>query len=121
MKPVPMLIAGGLAVTTAVAAPIAVGATRPAAHAAKTSVAVTAKEFKFTLRPTTAKNGSVTFRVQNAGKVGHNFKIAGKTTPMIKPNKSATLTLSLKKGSYPYLCTVPGHSASGMKGTFKVT
>ena len=25
-----------------------------------------------------------------------------------------------KAGSYPYLCTVPGHAAAGMKGTFTV-
>jgi Copper binding proteins, plastocyanin/azurin family len=25
-----------------------------------------------------------------------------------------------KKGKFPYLCTVPGHAAAGMKGTFTV-
>jgi uncharacterized cupredoxin-like copper-binding protein len=25
-----------------------------------------------------------------------------------------------KKGSFPYLCTVPGHAQAGMKGTFVV-
>jgi uncharacterized cupredoxin-like copper-binding protein len=25
-----------------------------------------------------------------------------------------------KKGRYPYSCTVPGHAAAGMKGTFTV-
>ena len=25
-----------------------------------------------------------------------------------------------KKGKYPYLCTVPGHAAAGMKGVFTV-
>jgi uncharacterized cupredoxin-like copper-binding protein len=27
----------------------------------------------------------------------------------------------LKAGKYPYLCTVTGHAAAGMKGTFTVT
>jgi uncharacterized cupredoxin-like copper-binding protein len=108
------------AAITAALAPLAVGASHPGAHAAKTSVSVSAKEFKFTLKPTSAKHGSVTFRIKNAGKVDHDFKIAGKKTRKIKRGKSATLTVNLKKGSYKYLCTLPGHAASGMKGTFKV-
>ena len=28
--------------------------------------------------------------------------------------------VSLKKGSYSYLCTVKGHAASGIKGKFRV-
>jgi plastocyanin len=86
-----------------------------------TSVAVTGKEFKFTLSPKSAKAGSVTFRFTNRGKVKHDFKIAGKKTKLIGPGKSATLKVTLKKGSAPYLCTVPGHAASGMKGKLTVS
>lgn len=115
--PAVLALAGlGAAIT-----PAALGAGQPSANAAKTNVAVIAKEFKFSLRPTTAKNGSVTFRIVNAGKIDHDFKIAGKTTPKIHRGKSTTLTVNLKKGTYPYLCTVPGHAASGMKGSFRVT
>jgi uncharacterized cupredoxin-like copper-binding protein len=110
-----------LAVTGIALAPIALGAPGPGAHAAKAKVAVTAKEFKFTLKPTSARHGSVTFTIKNAGKIDHDFKIAGKKTAKIKRGKSATLTVKLKKGSYKYLCTLPGHAASGMKGTFKVS
>ena len=39
----------------------------------------------------------------------------------LKPGKSATLKVTLKKGSYKYICTVPGHASFGMKGTFKAT
>ena len=40
---------------------------------------------------------------------------------MIQPGKSAKLTVDFgKQGSYPYLCTVPGHAAAGMKGVFSV-
>jgi uncharacterized cupredoxin-like copper-binding protein len=114
----------------AVPAALALGATavvplataeNPPASAAKTRVAVTAKEFKFALRPTRARHGSVTFAIKNAGKVAHDFKIAGKKTRNIKPKRSTTLTVTLKKGSYKYVCTLPGHAASGMKGTFRVS
>jgi uncharacterized cupredoxin-like copper-binding protein len=40
---------------------------------------------------------------------------------MIAPGKTVSLTVKLTKGSKPYLCTVPGHSAAGMKGSLKVT
>ncbi len=34
--------------------------------------------------------------------------------------KSLIVTLKAK-GTYEYMCTVPGHAAGGMKGVFKVT
>ena len=40
---------------------------------------------------------------------------------MLQPGKSARLTVTfLKKGRFPYLCTVPGRAAAGMKGVFIV-
>ena len=40
---------------------------------------------------------------------------------MLQPGKSARLTVTFrKKGRFPYLCTVPGHAAAGMKGVFVV-
>ena len=70
---------------------------------------------------TAAKPGSVTFKVTNKGHVPHNFQINKKKTAMLSPGKSATLTVTFaKKGTYGYECTVPGHAALGMKGTFTV-
>ena len=90
-----------------------------AAPAAKaTTVNVTASEFKFKLSTSSAKAGKVTFKVTNKGKLDHDFKIAGKKTPLIKPGKSATITATIKKGKNAYLCTVAGHASAGMKGSF---
>jgi uncharacterized cupredoxin-like copper-binding protein len=91
---------------------------------AASSVNVTAgkpTEYKFTLSAKSVKAGKVTFKVTNRGKIPHDFSIAGKTTALLKPGKSASLTVTLKKGSSAYKCTVPGHAQAGMKGTLKVT
>ena len=89
-------------------------------HAAATTVTVTATEFKFKLSKTSVTHGKVTFTLVNKGKISHDFQIAGKKTPLVAPGKSAKLTVTLKKGKYPYKCTVVGHAALGMKGTLVV-
>ena len=90
--------------------------------ATKTVITVTMSEYKFKLSKT--KNipvGTVTFKLVNKGKIPHNFKINGKTSKLINPGKTGTLTVTFKKkGSFAYLCTVPGHAKLGMKGTLGI-
>jgi nitrite reductase (NO-forming) len=133
MKRSSFLIAG-IALVAALASllPAAAGAT------AKTrTVAVTAgkpAEFGFNLSTKTFPHGAVAFKVTNGGQIAHDFKIcaspkggsantcAGKVTKLLAPGQSGTLTYTFKtKGTYEYLCTVPGHAAAGMKGDLKVT
>ena len=69
---------------------------------------------------------------QASGHVSHDFEMCsapstspvdscqGTTTPLIQPGQTAKITVTLAKGSYPYLCTVPGHAEAGMKGVFTV-
>ena len=98
------------------------GSTTGSTSAQTTSVGVTAKEFSFKLTRKSAPHGKVTFKVTNKGSLKHDFKIAGKATKMLAHGKSTTITVTLKKGKkYTYICTVPGHAAAGMKGTFKAT
>ena len=87
-----------------------------------TTVQVKGGEFFFRLSTKSmAKPAKVTFVFKNIGHVAHDFKINGKQTPLLTPGKTAKLVVSFKKkGKYPYLCTVPGHAAAGMKGTFTV-
>jgi uncharacterized cupredoxin-like copper-binding protein len=92
------------------------------ARSTTSSVNVTAKDFKFTLSRKSAPHGTVVFHVTNKGPTQHDFKIAGKKTPLLRKGKKATLKVTLKKGKkYTYICTVPGHAQLGMKGTFKAT
>ena len=67
-------------------------------------------------------HGSVTFTLVNKGHLSHDFKINGKKSTLLGPGKTTKFTVSFAKaGKYPYICTVPGHSAAGMKGTLTVT
>jgi len=97
-----------------------VGAASPRAATA-TKVTVAASEFKFVLSKKRVPRGIVTFVVTNRGQTPHDFKIKGKKTPLLSAGKSATLRVVFPKGKFPYLCTVPGHAAAGMKGVLTVT
>jgi uncharacterized cupredoxin-like copper-binding protein len=112
------------AVTLAALAPIPPATARIGRQAAATATTVQVKGGEFFLRlsvKSAAKPGKITFSFKNIGHVPHDFKINGKKTPLIQRGKTAKLVVSFKKkGTYPYLCTVPGHAEAGMKGVFRV-
>ncbi len=114
--------AGALVGSSALAARQPEAVRSAQAHTLIATVNVTASEFKFVLSKKTAKRGLVIFKVKNVGKVGHDFQINGRKTPLIAPGKSNTLRVTfLRKGHYTYKCTVPGHAAAGMIGVFTIT
>ena len=92
------------------------------ASSTATTIQVKGGEFFFRLsKKSIAKPGKVAFVFKNIGHVKHDFKISGKKTPQISPGKTARLVVTFKrKGKFTYLCTVPGHAAAGMKGSFTV-
>ncbi len=73
-----------------------------------------------------ASAGTVTIAMANAGFLPHNVAIKG---PGLKPalgkvvakGGTSTVRATLKKGTYTFYCSVPGHEAAGMKGTLKVS
>lgn len=95
--------------------------------ATRTVVAVSMYEMGFKLSKNAVRPGTVVFRTVNDGAVQHDFRIkglgtpAGLGTPILGAGERATLTVRLPKtGRFPYICTVPGHAAAGMKGTLIV-
>lgn len=104
------------------------GSTQPAGAALPTTdsatVNVTAKDFSYTLDQTAIRAGTITFTVQNAGTMAHDFVLevngVEQKTPLLDPGQSATLKVTLSPGTYNYRCTVPGHDILGMKGTLTV-
>jgi uncharacterized cupredoxin-like copper-binding protein len=79
------------------------------------------KTFKKVVTVKPVRHGLVRFVVKNVGKIGHNFVIAGHQTLVIKPGKTSSIDVPLKKGKYKYLCSIQGHAALGMRGTLTVT
>jgi uncharacterized cupredoxin-like copper-binding protein len=78
-------------------------------------------ELRFTLSKKTVPRGVVTFRVTNRGTLSHDFRIAGKKTRLLGRGTAATLRVVFRRGGrFPFLCTVPGHAAGGMKGVLTV-
>jgi uncharacterized cupredoxin-like copper-binding protein len=113
----------GLVATAVLAWSLPATAHRSASSA--TIVKVTAgkpSEFHFVVGAKAVGHGAVTFHVTNGGVLPHNFKIGGKSTRLLTGGQSQNLTVVFAKaGKYPYLCTVTGHAAAGMKGVLTVT
>jgi len=87
-------------------------------------ITVTMTEYHFDM-PATAKAGSTTFVIKNAGRKEHAFEIKGegidqKLTPNPKPGQTGTLKVVLKPGTYAINCPLPFHTMRGMKTTLTV-
>jgi len=118
LKSVLVLAAAPLAVALVAAGP---AVSSRASSAAPTEVKVVMTDYAFALSKQRLMHGKVVFRVVNAGEVIHDFKIAGKKTPIFTKGQSGVLSVAFKKpGRYPFVCTVPGHIAAGMKGVLTV-
>ena len=119
-----VIFAGAAAAATTLAlsggAAVAEGVTAPQ------KVTVTMTDFKFKLTKAsrvvkTLKAGKTTFTMLNKGKSIHDFDIVKvKNGPFIAPGKRGKYTVTLKKGTWRYICTVPRHVALGMSGKLVV-
>jgi len=86
--------------------------------AAARTVKATEVDYKIRLPKSQLTPGTYAFDVANNGAVPHNLTVKGpgvsEATPDIDPGKSATVTVGLKKGSYDFYCSIPGHKQLGM-------
>jgi plastocyanin len=84
------------------------------------SVSVTLSEWKVQLARDTVSAGPVSFRVKNAGSMTHGFQILGpgvdKGSQPIAVGQSASLTVTLKPGTYEIYCPMSeeSHKKVGM-------
>jgi len=101
----------------------------PSAAAAGGTTAVTAieTEFHIALSKKSFAPGTYKFTVVDKGHLQHNLVIDGpgvnmaKTAGLLSPGQSASVTVTLRKGSYDIFCGVPGHKAEGMNVNITVS
>jgi glucose/arabinose dehydrogenase len=93
-----------------------------AASSKTITVRVESRDFAFTLSRRSVPAGSVVrFVVRNRGNTVHDFVVKGRRTRILRPAERQTIRVSFpQKGSFRFLCSVPGHARLGMKGTFGV-
>jgi plastocyanin len=77
---------------------------------------------KTTLRAT---HGKVTIVMTNPSSTKHGIAVEGhgldKDGKVVGRNKTSTVTVTLKKGTYTFYCPVGDHRAEGMKGKIVVS
>src|SRR6476619_2268034 len=104
----------------------ALGAAMPARQGNPVPVSAKLSEWAIELSEATVPTGPVTFTVTNGGTIPHAFEVEGngteRETPLIQPGASATLTLTLKPGTYEVYCPVgeDSHKKLGMDTHLKV-
>lgn len=97
------------------------------ARAAATRGVVRVNEREFSLTPSTGhvtiKNGKVTIRIHNAGKITHALSLekagpGGKDirTKRIAPGQTRTISFAAKAGKIEWYCPLDHHKSLGMKG-----
>jgi uncharacterized cupredoxin-like copper-binding protein len=99
----------------------AVVAASPAMAATTTINVSTPKTdmFAFKGMPAKLKPGTYKFVYKNDSGIDHNLKVGSVSTPNFDKG-SKTITVTLKKGTTAYICTVAGHGKMGMKGNITV-
>jgi plastocyanin len=104
---------------------VAVAGTSTAVVQAKTSLKLKADPkgaLKFDKTRLRATPGQVTIRLTNPSSSGkpHAIEIEGKgkekKSKVVGPGGKATVTITLKKGTYEFYCPVGNHKAAGMEG-----
>jgi uncharacterized cupredoxin-like copper-binding protein len=78
-------------------------------------------QLAFQSKSAEAKAGKVTLRSKNDSSVPHNIALKdGPEGPIVQGGKTSEISTNLKRGSYTFYCSVPGHEQAGMKGSLTV-
>jgi plastocyanin len=69
--------------------------------------------------------GRLTVRATNRGRLGHTFRIRGKSRNVlaittIEPGETSSRSFRLKAGTYTMYCVLANHEELGMHGTLRV-
>ena len=94
------------------------------------SVEIVMTEMRFTPNRIDARVGQpIVIKIVNHGAQPHDLAFPSAEMPglrgvetLMNPGESTTVTLTFDRpGSYPFLCSIPGHAAAGMTGAVFVS
>jgi plastocyanin len=94
---------------------------------AKTNLSLKASKtaLKFNKKTLHATHGKVAIVMTNPSSTKHGIAVEGhgvdKDGKAVGRNKTSTVTVTLKKGTYTFYCPVDGHKNQGMKGKIIVS
>ena len=81
-------------------------------------------ELKYIPIAAQAPAGKLLVKSLNKASIGHDIAIQGNGVnqggQVVSNGGTSQVTVTLKPGTYQFLCTVPGHAAAGMKGVLTV-
>jgi uncharacterized cupredoxin-like copper-binding protein len=121
---------GSSAAASPAAAPSSAAPSAAASSAAAggmTAVTAIETEFHIALSKKSFTPGTYKFTAEDKGHLQHDLVINGpgvnmaKTAGLLSPGQSASVTVTLRKGSYDIFCGVPGHKAQGMNVNITVS
>ncbi|MGZ6695487.1 MAG: plastocyanin/azurin family copper-binding protein [Solirubrobacteraceae bacterium] len=106
-----VLIVGGMS--------LALGSTTLGVRSARTAL-------RFNTSTLRARSGRITIVMTNASKsLAHGIAVDGRGVNargrIVKPGRSSSVTVNLRRGRYEFFCPVKGHKAAGMRGTLIVS
>ena len=87
--------------------------------------AVTLDDYLIRPQKLRVPSGELTVTVTNRGRLGHTFRIRGKSRNVLafttlEPGESKTRSFKLKRGTYTMYCVLANHEELGMYGTLVV-
>jgi len=118
------LARGLVLISAATLGAVSLAGAASSASARTITISVDARDFAFTLSRRSVPAGStVRFVVRNRGNAVHDFVVAKKKrTRELRSGQRQTITVAFPhKGTFRFLCSVPGHARLGMKGAFGVS
>jgi plastocyanin len=87
------------------------------------AITVCATEYSFGVKTITAPAGPLAVTLINKGNLPHTFSVLGQNFTISASSKGSTQSgsVTLAKGTYTFICTIPGHASAGMTGKLVIS
>lgn len=113
------------AIAAACVGALGVGVLASGASGAGTLTLRATGPFSYNVTRLSTTAGKVTLTMRNASAYSHNVALRGRGIKtvrgtIVRRGRVSSVTVRLPRGSYTFFCSVPGHEASGMRGTLTI-